>query len=127
MDEYEFAKKIVSLLDEKPLDQTIESRLAHARAQALLRHQVNEEVTGLDNVLALKIRAGNGWSWIKWGVLSAVAGAFLLIHNPLNNWFTPEQERVSLMTPDYQNFVQSYQNEQQKFQEWDAKLDDSLK
>lgn len=127
MDEYEFAKKVVSLLDEKPLDQTIESRLAHARAQALLKHQSSQETTSLGNVLAFKNHAGNGWSWIKWGVIGAVASAFLFIHNPLNNWFAPEQERVSLMTPDYQNFVQSYQSEQTKFQEWDTKLDESLK
>lgn len=126
MDEQKIAKKIVSYLEEMPLDPAIEDRLAAARAQALLKAK-NKQFLEVEtsNTIVVKKKVGN--QWLNYGLITGLFLMALTLQNPIKEHFFPHKENVTLASPDFEDFLGTTYQRSQEFQAWDNEMDKLLK
>lgn len=128
MDEQEkiIAKKIVSYLEQAPLDKSIENRLAYARSQALLKlkHSEATEMQQQKNTLLLKSKTNLVNNWLVYFLMALLFMS--LFNNPIRDNFFESKENITLASPDYEDFLQNLHQRNQEFQEWDNKMDKLL-
>lgn len=128
MDEQEkiIAKKIVSYLEEAPLDKSIENRLAQARTQALLKLKQREvvETQQQSNSLLLKSKSNLMNNWLVYFLMALLFMS--LFNNPIRDSFFESKENVTLASPAYEDFLENLHKRNQEFQEWDNKMDQLL-
>lgn len=119
------AKKIVSYLDEMTLDKSIENRLAQARAKALLKLNEKQFIEVQETpVMALKAKNTQTNNWL---IVSLLALLFMaVLQNPIRENFFQDKEKVTLASPEYEDFLGSLHQRNQEFQEWDNKMDKLL-
>lgn len=119
------AKKIVSYLDEMTLDKSIEDRLAQGRAKALLKFNEKQFIEVQETPVAiLKTKHSSTNNWV---VLSLLALLFMaVLQNPIRENFFQDKEKVTLASPEYEDFLGALHQRNQEFQEWDNKMDKLL-
>lgn len=128
MDEQEkiIAKKIVSYLEQVPLDKSIEDRLAQSRNQALLKLKQKQAVETQQQSSALLLKSKTNLV-NNWFVYFLMALLFMsLFSNPIKNSFFESKENITLASPDYEDFLENLHKRNQEFQVWDNKMDKLL-
>lgn len=129
MNENEVAKKIVTYLDEKPLNKSIESRLAQAREKAMLKYKEKQFIEIEDNesnILILKNKFYENKNWTFLYLITLTLMLLMIIPNPLKDKLFPNEESMTLASPDFEEFLGSLHEKNQEFQVWDNKIDKLL-
>jgi hypothetical protein len=127
MNEQEIAKKIVSYLDEIPLEASIEKRLAQARqvamSKAKAKHFVEVEA---GSVAVMKSKwSMNSNNWVMWALLGATM--LFALQNPIREQIYPKTEDVTLASPALEEYLGALHERNQEFQKWDGEMDKLLK
>lgn len=116
----DFGRKIAEILDKAPLDKKIEDRLVQARKIALERAKKSnfiEITTPSSGVLKAKSKLGAFHDNFKWFIWLSIGMMFLVLQQGYM-YSTEESEAVQYLSPDYVQYKEKLNMDQEKFSAW---------
>lgn len=127
MNEQQFAKKIVSYLNESPISQSVEERLSIARKNALNKAK-KENFVEINHTPVITLKSKNNWhdNYFLLMGLSGILILGLLIQNSLRDTFFPNEISITSSSIDYENYLISLNQKNLEFQKWDIEVENLL-